>query len=99
MPLQELKRKGSWIRVKDFEGDIHWVFKKIVTKKFKCAVVKAKKANLRTGPGTKFPMAEDLPSVDQYTVFKLAKTKGKWAQVTDSFGDSYWVFRKLIWVN
>ena len=99
MPLVEVKRKGKWIRVKDFEGDYHWVFKSLVTKKFQCAVVKVDKANLRTGPGTKHGLAKDLPSVDKYTVFKLNKIKGKWAKVTDSFGDSYWVFRKLIWVN
>ena len=99
MPLQKIKKQGSWYKVKDFEGDFHWVFKTIITSKYKCAVVKASKANLRTGPGTKFKKADDLPSVDKYTVFKLSKIKGKWAKVTDSFGDSYWISRKLVWIN
>ena len=99
MPLQKLKKKGSWIQVKDFEGDKHWVFKSLVTTKFKCVVVKVDKANLRTGPGSKYKKPSDLPSVDKFTVFKLNKIQGKWAKVTDSFGDSYWVFRKLVWIN
>lgn len=99
MPLQKVKKKGRWIQVKDFEGDKHWVFDSLVTKKFQCAVVKVNKANLRTGPGSKYKKAADLPSVDKYTVFKLAKVQGKWAKVTDSFGDHYWVFRKLLWIN
>ena len=99
MPLVKLKRKGSWYQVKDFEGDAHWVHKSLVTSKYKCAVVKVDKANLRTGPSSKFRQPSDLPSVKKYTVFKLIKIKGSWAQVKDSFGDSHWVFRKLIWIN
>lgn len=99
MPLRKVKKQGKWIQVKDFENDYHWVFHKLVTDKFKCAVVKVKKANLRTGPGSSYGKAQDLPSVDKYTVFKLAKIKGKWAKVTDSFNDSYWVYRSLIWIN
>ncbi len=99
MPLRKLKSKGSWIKVRDFESDDHWVYKKLVTSKYKCVVVKVKKANLRTGPGAKHKKPDDLPSVDKYTVFKLVKIKGKWAKVKDSFGDSYWIFRKLVWIN
>ncbi len=99
MPLQKQKKKGSWIKVKDFEGDQHWVYKKLVTSRYMCGVVKVKKANLRTGPGTRYKLASDLPSVEKYTVFKVAKIKGEWAKVTDSFGDSYWIFRKLLWIN
>ena len=98
-PLRKVKKQGSWYKVRDFENDEHWVHKKLVTTKFKCAVVKVKKANLRTGPGSKFKKPSDLPSVDKYTVFKLVKTQGSWAKVKDSFGDSYWVFRKLVWIN
>jgi SH3-like domain-containing protein len=99
MPLRKIKTKGSWIKVRDFEGDTHWVYKTLVTSKFQCAVVKVEKANLRTGPGSKYKKPMDLPSVEKYTVFKLDRVKGQWAKVTDSFGDSYWVFRKLIWIN
>lgn len=99
MPLRKLSKKGKWYKVKDFEGDEHWVFNKIVTSQFQCAVVKVKKANLRTGPGTKYKLASDLPNVEKYTVFKVLKIKGTWAQVEDSFGDSYWAARKLLWIH
>ncbi len=99
MPLVKVKKQGPWFKVKDFEGDYHWVYNTLVTSKFKCAVIKVKKANLRTGPGSKYAKAQDLPSVDKYTVFKLEKIKGKWAKITDSFNDSYWVYRSLVWIN
>ena len=99
MPLRKIKRKGSWIQVKDFEGDTHWVFKSLVTSKYQCAVIKAKTANLRTGPGTKFKKPSDMPSVKKFAVFRLNRIKGKWAKITDSYGDSYWVARSLVWIN
>lgn len=98
MPLIEKSRKGSWVQVKDFEGDTHWIFKSLVTSDYKCAVVKADKANLRLGPGTHHKKASDLPTAEKYMTFKFLRSKGDWAEVMDTYGDKYWVFRKLIWV-
>ncbi|MBT6855576.1 MAG: hypothetical protein HOA09_08440 [Nitrospina sp.] len=54
--------------------------------------IKSEKANLRTGPGTKY---EKLWQVFQYMPFKLLKTKERWKQVQDLDGDSYWVHAPL----
>ena len=54
--------------------------------------IKSEKANLRTGPGTKY---EKLWQVFQYMPFKLLKTKESWKQVQDLDGDSYWVHAPL----
>ena len=98
MPLRKVRRKGAWYQVKDFEGDKHWVYKSLVTSKYKCAIIKVKKANLRTGPGSKYRKATDLPSAEKYMTFKLLKTRKGWAQIMDTYNDKYWVSRKLIWV-
>lgn len=98
MPFIQLKKQGDWVRVKDFEGDIHWIYRKLVTSDFQCAVVKVDKANLRTGPGTNYKKPSDLPVAEKYMTFKYLTKKGNWAQVLDSYNDKYWVFRKLIWV-
>jgi len=98
MPLIEIKKQGDWIQVKDFEGDRHWIFKKLVTSAYKCAVVKVDKANLRTGPGTQHKKPADLPVAEKYMTFQYLRSQGQWAQVMDSYKDKYWVFRKLIWV-
>ena len=99
MPLREISRKGSWIRVKDFENDAHWIHKSVVTKDYKCAVIKKKIANLRTGPGTKYSQASDIPKVEQYATFKFVKLNGQWAKIKDTYDDPYWVYRKLVWIN
>ena len=54
--------------------------------------IKYEKANLRTGPGTKY---EKLWQVFQYMPFKLLSTKGNWKQLQDLDGDNYWVHAPL----
>ena len=54
--------------------------------------IKNEKANLRTGPGTKY---EKLWQVFQYMPFKLLGTKGDWKQLQDVDGDKYWVHAPL----
>ena len=54
--------------------------------------IKHEKANLRTGPGTKY---EKLWQVFQYMPFKLLSTKGNWKQLQDLDGDNYWVHAPL----
>ena len=54
--------------------------------------IKKEKANLRTGPGTKY---EKLWKVFQYMPFKLLSTKGNWKQLQDLDGDNYWVHAPL----
>ena len=99
MPLRKLKKRGNWYQVKDVDGMKHWVYRKLVTRKYYCAVVKVPKANLRTGPGTQYKRSRKLPEAIRYTSFKLLKTKGKWAHIQDSYGYKFWVYRPLIWVN
>jgi SH3-like domain-containing protein len=97
MPFKKIKKKGSWYQVKDFEGDSHWIYQKLVTDKFDCAVVKVEKANARTGPGTQYKKSSLSPSI-QYDSFKVLKRKGKWVKVLDEFGETGWIFRKLLWI-
>lgn len=98
MPFKKIKRRGAWVKIQDVDGDRHWVHKKLITDNYRCAVVKKKKVNLRAGPGTKYPKAWQMQEAEKYTSFKLLKTKGKWAKVKDSYGDSFWVHRSLVWV-
>ncbi|MBW0186288.1 MAG: SH3 domain-containing protein, partial [Hydrogenophaga sp.] len=50
-PLEITDRKGSWVKVRDFEGDTGWVARSL-TGKAPHHVVKSKVANIRSGPGT-----------------------------------------------
>lgn len=98
MPLQKIARKGSWYQVKDLDGDTYWAHQKLFTKKFKCAVIKQDKTNLRTGPGTKHKAVEWSP-VNKYFSLKVMRVKNNWVEVMDAAGDRAWVHRPLIWIR
>ncbi len=98
MPFKEKKKKGDWFRVEDLDGDIYWVHKKLVTKKYKCAVIKDNKTNLRKGPGTKYDQLSWSP-VDKYFSIKVLQIKGQWVRIEDGVGDKGWVSRSLVWIQ
>jgi SH3-like domain-containing protein len=98
MPFKEMKKKGTWYRVKDLDEDIYWVHSKLTTSKYKCAVIKSDKTNLRSGPGTKYDQLSWSP-VDKYFSLKVLKVKGKWVRVEDGVGDKGWVAKSLIWIQ
>ncbi len=98
MPFKEMKKQGKWYRVKDLDDDIYWVHTKLTTDKYKCAVIKNDKTNLRKGPGTKYDPLSWSP-VDKYFSLKVLKIKEKWVQVEDGVGDKGWVSKSLIWIQ
>ena len=97
MPFKKLATQGNWYKVQDVDGDIHWIYKKLVTDKFECAVVKVDKANIRSGPGTKNSENALSPAL-KYDSFRVIKRQSSWVKVKDEFGDSGWIFRKLLWI-
>lgn len=98
MPFKEMKKKGTWYRVQDLDKDIYWVHSKLTTNKYKCAVIKSDKTNLRSGPGTKYDQLSWSP-VDKYFSLKVLDIKGKWVRVEDGVGDKGWVSKSLIWIQ
>lgn len=98
MPFKRLGKKGNWIKVQDLEGAIFWVYKKLTTKKYMCAVIKNNKTKLRQGPGTKFSEVEWSP-IDKFFSMKVLKIKNSWVHVEDSVGDRAYVYRPLVWIQ
>jgi SH3-like domain-containing protein len=98
MPFRQIGREGKWLKVKDLDGDIYWIYRTITTKAYMCAVIKNHKTNLRQGPATKFPQVEWSP-IDKYFSMKVLKIKGSWVHVEDSTGDRAWVHRSLVWIQ
>ena len=98
MPFKQLGIKGKWKRIQDVDGDIYWVHGPLTTQKYKCAVIKNDKTNLRSGPGTKFSKVSWAP-VDKFFSMKVLKIKKDWVHIEDSTGDKAWIFRPLVWVQ
>lgn len=92
-----LERKGSWLKVQDLDGQIHWVKSDAVSSKVSCAVVKTKTAKLRQGPGTDKPLA-DLSTASKYTSFLRVDRDGEWIQVKDDFEGTSWIHETNVWI-
>ena len=92
-PLQVTQRKGQWLRVKDYESTLGWVFAPL-THKSPHMVVTSRTANLRAGPGTQHRRVGQL---EQHEVVKTLKKSGSWAQVQREGGQKGWIARRLAW--
>lgn len=100
MPLLKVgvSSSGNWYAVKDIDGDVNWIHKKLVTDKYQCAAVKAKEVNVRTGPGTNHSKSFLSPA-KQYYSFKVLQKKGKWVKVKDEWGKTGWIHSSYLWIQ
>ncbi len=92
-PLQVLEKRGQWYRFKDFEGDIGWIHSSLVDKT-PTVIVRVRRANVRTGPGTQYDLAFDA---EKGTPFKVLETKDRWKKIRHADGDEGWIFNSLVW--
>jgi SH3-like domain-containing protein len=97
MPFKKVGQDGSWIQVKDMDGDIHWVHDQLVTDEMRCAVVKVNQANVRTGPGTHYAKST-LSPVEKNYPFKVIETQDGWVKVQDEVANEGWVAQPLLWM-
>ncbi|WP_456385012.1 SH3 domain-containing protein [Desulfolithobacter sp.] len=97
-PLKVLKRSGNWLRVKDFEGTIGWVNKKLVNRTphmiVKVHKNSKKRINVRSGPGTKYRI---VAKAYYGVVFKTLERKNGWVKVEHPGGVTGWIKRTLLW--
>ncbi len=92
-PLQITERKGSWVRVRDFEGDTGWVARSL-TGNTPHHVVKSKVANLRAGPGTQHRIVGRL---EYGELLRTREKRADWVRVERSEGVSGWIAKRLLW--
>lgn len=97
-PLRIRSYKDNWIKVSDFEGDIGWIYKDLVSKK-PHLIVKINKnskarINIRSGPGTKYKV---VGKAEYGVVFQTLKRGDGWVKVRHEDGLTGWVKRSLLW--
>lgn len=96
MPFKKIDSQGAWLKVKDVDGETHWVLARLVSEDMQCAVAKADDTNVRSGPGTEFPQQSWSP-VEKYYAFEVIEQQGKWVKVRDEVLNEGWVARWLLW--
>lgn len=96
MPFIRLERKGYWLKVRDMDGDAHWVFDQAVTSQLRCLAIRASVTNLRQSPSSKAPLV-DRPVADRYTPFLRIENQDQWYLVEDATGTRGWVHEANVW--
>lgn len=92
-PLQVTERRGGWLKVKDFEGDVGWVARSLTARQ-PHHIVKSKAANLRSGPGTQYKV---LGKANYGDLLKTLEKRADWVRVQRDSGEKGWVSRRLVW--
>ena len=87
---------GDWYAVKDVDGDINWIHRELLTDKYKCAVVKTDKVNIRTGPGTNY---SKVGVAEKYSSFRVIDNKGVWIKIKDERNSTGWIHRNYLWIK
>ena len=93
-PLKVIKSQGNWYKVKDYEDDTGWVYKKLVNRKAHL-VVKQKTINLRSGPSKKYRI---IRQAKKGVVFETLVRKKGWVKVRHAEENiTGWIKRSLLW--
>ena len=92
-PLQVIKRQGSWLLVKDFENDRGWVARAL-TGRTPHHIVKARVANIHSGPGTGFKI---VGKAERYELMRTRGSKTGWVRVERGDGVRGWMSKGLLW--
>ncbi len=97
-PLRVIGTKGNWLKVSDFESDVGWIYKNLVSRK-PHLIVKTNKnnkgrINIRSGPGTKYKI---VGKAEYGVVFETLKRGNGWVKVRHESGLIGWIKRSLLW--
>ncbi|MCK5783534.1 MAG: SH3 domain-containing protein [Desulfobacterales bacterium] len=95
MLVVDKEETGKWYKIKDYEGDIGWISKDLLTK-IDTVIAKPRdeRCNIRSGPGTNndvlFKAIKGVP-------FKVLERKGNWIHLQHVDGDKGWIHKNLVW--
>ncbi len=93
MPLIQVGKEGDWVKVKDVDGDLHWIWERLVTGRVDCITVSAPKANVRKKPTTR---SDKWFTVEKYTSFKRVDRAENWVKI-EYEGETMWIYHTLVW--
>ena len=92
-PVEIVKQKGDWYKIKDFENDEAWIHQSLLGK-VRGVITKKDKCNVRSGPTKK---SKIVFTVEKGVPFKVVLTKGNWFKIEHADGDVGWIYKTLVW--
>ena len=92
-PLMVLKKKRAWLKVKDFEGDVGWVYRKLTSNR-PHLIVKKRLVDIHKKPTSR---SRIIGKARYGVVFATLKQYRGWAKVKHQSGLIGWIRRDLLW--
>lgn len=92
-PIRVVKKAGSWINFRDFEGDEGWIHTSLVDENPTVITIKDT-CNVRTGPGTDHDV---IFTVEKGIPFLILDRQKSWIQIQHADGDRGWIHKSLVW--
>lgn len=92
-PLEVMQTRGQWFKVRDFEKDVGWVYRPLVSK-VPHVVVKSRVANVRQAPNTR---ARIVDKAEYGDVMRQLERRAGWVKVQRTDGPAGWIARQLLW--
>lgn len=92
-PLEVMQTQGKWFKVRDFEKDIGWVYRPLVSKTA-YVIVKSRSANVRQAPNLR---AGILGKVEYGVVLRQLAHRDGWVKVHRQGKPTGWIARQLLW--
>jgi SH3-like domain-containing protein len=99
-PFERLQKSGKWIKIKDFQDETYWVYKTLITEKYKCGTVAQDNVDFYTKPDfSSFPFY-GAPMKAGFSVRILSLDHpNDWVKVVDSANNISWVQKSMLWIR
>ena len=91
-PLLVLERKGTWIKVQDYEGDKGWIQQSLVSNT-PSVIVRVREAKIRSGPNAS---ATEVGKAAKDVILNKTGAQGVWVKVSHP-SLTGWVHKDLLW--
>ena len=92
-PLEVLGSQSNYYQVQDAVGQTGYVHQSM-TSKSPAVTITASLCNVRSGPGTEFPV---LFKTSKGNNFKLLNKEQEWLQIDNGAGLTGWIWQNLAW--
>lgn len=92
-PVIVVEKKGSWVKFKDFEGDMAWIHDSLLTR-VEGVITSKTNCNVRSEPTTD---SRIVFTVERGVPFRVIKRQGDWIHIEHADGEKGWIYHTLVW--
>ncbi len=92
-PFIVVEKEASWVKIKDFEGDMAWIHASLLTD-VEGVITSKTNCNVRSEPSTDSAV---LFTVERGVPFRVIQRQGDWIHIEHADGEKGWIYHTLVW--